>query len=116
MLPSAHLRMDLPVWLKSLLINASAWAQALSQFKVQSSCSGRPSRINCITCLLVPRSSVVMPLVASRKAFSDSTFKVERALSEPSYLLRNSSLSVYGAGMAVQSFLKSPVLKASIGA
>ncbi len=91
MLPSAHLRIDLPVWLKSFDINASALAHAVSQFSVQSSCSGRPSRMNCITRLAVPRSSVVMSLVVSRKAFSDCTFSVARALSEPSYLLRNCS-------------------------
>ncbi len=116
MLPSAHLRMDLPVWLKSLDINASALAQLVSQFKVHSNCCGRPSRMNCITRLLVSFSSLVMSAVLSRKAFSDCTFSVERALSEPSYLLRNCSEPVYGAGMASQSFLKSPVLKASTGA
>ncbi|MGY3526350.1 hypothetical protein ACVWWS_005187 [Pseudomonas chlororaphis] len=91
MLPRAHLRMDLPVWLKSLDINASAWAQALSQLRVQSNCSGRPSRMNCITRLLVPRSILVMSAVLSRKAFSDCTLRVARALSDPSYLLRNCS-------------------------
>ncbi|MNE47642.1 hypothetical protein D3C80_1420540 [compost metagenome] len=89
MLPNAHLRIDLPVWLKSLDIKASALAHAVNQLSVHSSCSGRPSRMNCITRLLVPRSILVMSAVLSRKAFSDCTFRVERALSEPSYLLRN---------------------------
>ncbi|MCY1442371.1 hypothetical protein D9M71_587370 [compost metagenome] len=93
-LPSAHLRMDLPVWLNSVEVSASARAQVSSQVRVQSSCSGRPSRMYCMTCLLTPRSSVVMLAVESRKAFSDFTFKVARALSEPSYLLRNTSLPV----------------------
>ncbi|MNR48897.1 hypothetical protein D3C85_1681890 [compost metagenome] len=71
MLPNAHLRIDLPVWLKSLDINASARAQVASQFSVHSSCAGLPSRMNCITRLLMPRSILVMSAVLSRKAFSD---------------------------------------------
>ena len=73
------------------MINASALAQLTSQFSVHCNCSGRPSRMNCITRLLVSFSSLVMSAVLSRKAFSDCTFRVERALSEPSYLLRNCS-------------------------
>ncbi|MNF96093.1 hypothetical protein D3C84_788710 [compost metagenome] len=116
MLPSAHLRIDLPVWLKSLDIKASAWAQVVSQFNVHSSCSGRPSRMNCITRLLVPRSILVMSAVLSRKAFSDCLFRVARALSEPSYLLRNCNEPVYGVGIASQPSLLSPVLNLSTGA
>ncbi|MCY1548138.1 hypothetical protein D9M68_842290 [compost metagenome] len=48
----------------------------------------------CMTCLLIPRSSSVMAAVFSRKAFSDSLLRVARALPEPSYLLRNTSLAV----------------------
>src|SRR5213079_1073067 len=98
MLPSAHLRIDLPVWLKSLDSSASALAHVVNMLSTQSSCSGRPSRMYCITTLLVLRSIVVMSLVESRKACSDATFSVARALSEPSYLLRNCSEPVYGCG------------------
>ncbi|MCY1512484.1 hypothetical protein D9M68_469450 [compost metagenome] len=94
MLPRAHLRMDMPVWLYSVLSSALAWAQLPSHCRVHSSWVRWPSRMYCMTILLMPRSISVMAAVFSRKAFSAFGFSVARALSEPSYLLRNSSLAV----------------------
>ena len=65
---------------------------------------------------LIERATAAGKAVLSRKAFSDCTFRVERALSEPSYLLRNCSEPVYGVGIASQPSLLSPVLTFSIGA
>ncbi|MNH36896.1 hypothetical protein D3C79_977380 [compost metagenome] len=66
------------------------------------------------TILLTPFSSVVMSSVDVRKAFSEAALSVARALSEPSYLLRNCSGPVYGLGAASQRKLPSPVLSFSI--
>ncbi|MNV73680.1 hypothetical protein D3C71_1668480 [compost metagenome] len=64
--------------------------------------------------LLTPFSRVVMSSVDLRKAFSESALSVARALSEPSYLLRNCRAPVYGVGAASQRKLPSPVLSFSI--
>ncbi|MNP49793.1 hypothetical protein D3C76_1440040 [compost metagenome] len=86
--------MDLPVWLYSVLSRALACAQLPNHCRVHSSWVRWPSRMYSITILLVPRSISVMEAVFSRKAFSAFGLSVARALSEPSYLLRNSSLAV----------------------
>ncbi len=80
----------------------------------QSSWAGRPSRMYWPTILLTPFSRVVMPSVDLRKAFSEATLSVARALSEPSYLLRNCNAPVYGFGAGSQWKLPSPVLSFSM--
>ncbi|MNZ85752.1 hypothetical protein D3C78_1045550 [compost metagenome] len=94
MLPSAHLRMDLPVWLKSVLSSAPALAQADSQSMAQSRSLLSPLRMYSVISLAVPRSISVMSAICARNFFSAAGLSWEREESEPSYLLVNTRVPV----------------------